>query len=83
MTVEQVLNLIFGNFGVLVVLLLILWSGYRGMWVWGSYAKELRDRIDKLESRLDRAGRVAESGTGLATRATQLAEDRRTEAPGG
>ncbi len=77
---KQIVDAILGQLGVLVLLLLILWSGYKGMWVWGAYATELRARIDKLEARLDRAERVAERGTGLAQRAAQIAE-RRTEAP--
>lgn len=76
MTVDRVIELIFGQAGVIFVLLLVLWSGFKGYWVWGTYAQELRNRIDRLEARLDRAERVAESGTGLAHRAASLAERR-------
>lgn len=83
MSIDRVLELLFGQVGLLFALIFILWAGFRGYWVWGTYAAELRDRIEKLEARLDRAGKVAESGTGLASRATRLVEDRQTEVPGG
>jgi hypothetical protein len=77
-TVQEVLDAILGQLGVLVLLLVILWAGWKGYWVFGWYARELRDRNEKLERRLDRAVGAAESGTGLATRATRLAEERQT-----
>jgi hypothetical protein len=66
--------------GTIAVLLLIILGGWKRYYVWGWYADELRARIDQLETRLERATRVAESGTVAADRATRLAE-RRTEAP--
>ena len=84
MTFERGLELVLGNLGVLVLLLFILFGGFRGWWVFGRYYDDQRARIDKLETRLDRAGKVAESGTGLATRATRLlVEDRQTGESGG
>lgn len=82
MTFERVIELLLGNLGVLVLLLVILVGGFRGWWVYGWYARELRSRNEKLEDRLERAGKVVETGTGLATRAAQLAEERQTGVPG-
>jgi hypothetical protein len=66
--------------GIIALLFLILVGGWRRYWVFGWYADELRSRIVALENRLDRATRVAESGTAAADRATRVAE-RRAEAP--
>lgn len=74
MTIDRALELILGNLGVLVLLLFILFGGFRGWWTWGWYAAEQRDRIKQLEARLDRAMGAAESGTGLASRAIRQAE---------
>ena len=65
--------------GTIGVLLLIIVGGMRRWYVWGWYAEELAGRINQLEDRLDRATRVAESGTAAADRATRVAE-RRSEA---
>jgi hypothetical protein len=81
-TVERGLELILGNLGVLILLLVILFGGFKGWWVFGWYARELRNRNERLENRLDQTSRVAERGTGLAHRAADLAE-RRTEAVDG
>jgi hypothetical protein len=60
--------------GMLALLFLILVGGWRRYWVFGWYAEELRERIVDLEKRLERATRVAESGTAAADRATRVAE---------
>lgn len=62
--------------GTIAVLLLIIVGGWQRYYVWGWYADELRARITKLEGQLERATRVAESGTVAADRATRLAERR-------
>lgn len=62
--------------GTIGVLLLIIIGGWKRYYVWGWYADELRDRIVDLEKRLERATRVAESGTAAADRATRVAERR-------
>lgn len=67
--------------GMIALLFLILIGGWKRYWVFGWYADELRDRNRQLESRLERAVGVAESGTVAADRATRLAE-RRHEVPG-
>jgi hypothetical protein len=79
-TLERALELILGNLGVLVLLLAILVGGFRGWWVYGRYYDEQARRISNLEARLERAARVAESGTVAADRATRLAE-RQAEVP--
>lgn len=81
MTVQQIFDAILGQAGVIVLLLVILWSGWRGYWVFGRYYEEQRVRIERLEQRLDRALGAAESGTGLASRAVRQAEGRRGERP--
>ena len=68
--------------GMLFLLFLILVGGWKRYWVWGWYAVELQQRINDLEQRLERATRVAESGTAAADRATRVAE-RQTEGADG
>ena len=79
MTLERALELLLGNLGVLVLLLIILVGGFRGWWTYGWYARELRERNDRLEARLDRAVGAAESGTGLARQAIRQVEGLRDE----
>jgi hypothetical protein len=62
--------------GTLGVLVLIIVGGWKRYYVWGWYADEQSKRIAELESRLERATRVAESGTAAADRATRVAERR-------
>lgn len=62
--------------GMLALLFLILIGGWKRYWVFGWYAEELRARIVDLEQRIERATRVAESGTAAADRATRVAERR-------
>jgi hypothetical protein len=80
-TIQTIFDAILGQAGVIVLLLVILWSGWRGMWVFGWYASELRHRNERLEDRLDRALGAAETGTGLANRAIRRAEGRADERP--
>lgn len=60
--------------GTIAVLLLIIVGGMRRWYVWGWYADEQRARIVDMEQRLERATRVAETGTVAADRATRVAE---------
>lgn len=62
--------------GMIALLFLILVGGWRRYWVFGWYAEELRERIVDLEKRIERATRVAETGTAAADRATRVAERR-------
>jgi hypothetical protein len=62
--------------GMVAVLFLILLGGWKRYWVFGWYAVELRERIVDLEQRLERATRVAETGTAAADRATRVVERR-------
>ena len=81
MTVQQAFEEILGQAGVIALLLIIVWSGWRGYWVFGWYVVEQRRRIEQLEHRLDRALGIAESGTGLAHRAIRQAEGLHGERP--
>jgi hypothetical protein len=60
----------------IALLALILIGGWKRYWVFGWYAVELRERIVDLEKRLERATRVAETGTAAADRATRVVERR-------
>jgi hypothetical protein len=62
--------------GMIALLFLILVGGWKRYWVFGWYAVELRERIVDLEQRLERATRVAETGTAAADRATRVVERR-------
>lgn len=68
--------------GMIALLFLILVGGWKRYWVFGWYAVEQRERIVDLEKRLERATRVAETGTAAADRATRVVE-RRNDAPDG
>lgn len=71
-TLESILDLILGNLGTLVILLVILYGGYKKWWVFGWYSTELSKRIDKLEARLDK---VSKEDTGLTDRVVTLVEE--------
>ena len=82
MTAQQILDAILGQAGVVILLLIILWSGWRGYWVFGRYYEEQTRRIDRLEHRLDRALGTGETLAGSVDRATRLVEAGRNEASG-
>jgi hypothetical protein len=67
--------------GIIAVLFLIILGGWKRYWVFGWYAEEQARRITTLENRLERATRVAETGTDAADRATRVAERRALGAP--
>jgi predicted negative regulator of RcsB-dependent stress response len=52
--------------GTLAVLLLIIVGGMRGWYIWKREADEYRERIDRLETALERATRAADRATGVA-----------------
>ena len=68
-TVKDILDAILGNLGTLVVLIFILYGGYKKWWVWGWYAQELKIRNDRLENRIDAFTGTTNSVTSLAERA--------------
>lgn len=85
MTIQDISDAILGQAGVLVLLLIILWSGLKRYWVFGSYyvemQKELKeqlkkeeDNVKKAEIRLDRALGIAVKGTVLADQAVRQVE---------
>ena len=84
MTIADVLQWLFGPFGLLMCLLFILWSGWKRIWVFGSYHQEMmaalraefnarleekQEQNEKLDRRLDQALAVAERESGLSERA--------------
>lgn len=71
MTLESIKDAILGNLGAVFLLVFILWAGWKKYWVFGWYAKELLDRNDKMEKRLDRSVGAAESATKLAQQHTK------------
>lgn len=66
MTLQQVYEAILGQLGVLVLLLFIIYAGFKRWWVFGWYSKYLEDQNKRLEERLDRAIGQSEHATGLA-----------------
>lgn len=57
MTTERAIELLLGNLGSLVILLGLLYAGYRGWLVPGWYARELKERNERLEARMTRLER--------------------------
>lgn len=74
MTIQQVFDALLGPVGLLVGLILIVWAGYKKIWVFGWYAKELIERNNRLETRLDTASKRLDAATELADKATKIAE---------
>jgi hypothetical protein len=52
-SVDQLISFLLGPFGTLVLVLLIIYTGYKKMWVFGWYATELSKRNERLENRID------------------------------
>jgi hypothetical protein len=75
-TIQTVFDAILGQAGVIVLLLVILWSGWKGYWVFGRYFDAQAKQIERLENRLDRAVGAAESGVGMARQVIRQAEGR-------
>lgn len=57
MPTDRVIELLLGNLGALMLMLLLVFAVYRGWLVPGWYAAELRERNDRLEGRLTRLER--------------------------
>lgn len=73
---EALYNAILGNLGTLVILLTIMYGGFKRWWVFGWYATELSLRIKDLEQRLDRRTGQTDNATALASKVVDLAEKR-------
>ena len=71
---ETLMQFILGPFGVLVVFIIIIVTGFRGDWVFGWYARELRNRITRLENRLDTLTGEVSKTTSLATSTSKINE---------
>jgi hypothetical protein len=78
-TFDDIVKLLTGQYGVLVLLVLIFYAGYKKYWVFGWYAKELADRNEKVEGRLDRAVGIADQVTGLINENVSTKEVRKHE----
>ena len=74
------LDVVIGPSGALALLLVILWAGARGTWVFGRELKHLDDRYEKalLDLRTDRDEwkQIALHGTALASKAVDVAAER-------
>lgn len=62
----ELLQFLLGPFGTLVLAFVIIITGYKGLWVFGWYAKELRDRNKRLEDKLDNANTATQKVTSIA-----------------
>lgn len=60
--------------GLPALLLLIVYSGYKRVWVWGRELDEANDRADRAERRSERYERLAERTTPALIRFTAIAE---------
>jgi hypothetical protein len=86
-TLQQILDAILGQAGVIVLLLIILWAGWKRYWVFGSYYTEMRDQLreqlleerKEAKARYERAVGAVESNTGLLERTIRQAEGRQGE----
>lgn len=73
---EQLMSFLLGPFGTLVITIIIIYSGYKRYWVWGWYAKELKDTNIKLEHRLDAIRGEVRTVTSIADKTAKIAEYR-------
>lgn len=71
---ESFLEFLLGPFGTLVLSLFILYAGYKGWWVFGWYATELRKRNERLENRIDNISGTAKSIASVAEKSVAKAE---------
>lgn len=55
------------------LVLFILVTGSRGVWVWGSILKERDERIKRLEQKVETQERLIDRLSGVADRSTQIA----------
>lgn len=60
--------------GLPAILFIIVWSGYKRVWVWGREADEANDRAERAEVRAERYERLSERTTPAIIRFTQMAE---------
>lgn len=74
LTLGQILEFLLGPFGTLVLVLLILFAGYKKYWVFGWYATELSQRNERLEKRIDRISNESRAITSVAEKSVSLAE---------
>lgn len=63
MTIERIIELVLGQVGAIVILILLLVGGHKGYWFFGWYVKELRDRINEQKTTLERYNKVSTSAT--------------------
>lgn len=76
---QELLALIFGPFGAIVLSLAIIYTGSRKIWVFGWYAKELEERNKNLENQVVELSRATRRATSLTERAVLKAETEQEE----
>lgn len=89
MTIQDILDAILGQAGVIVLLLIILWAGWKRYWVFGSYYTEMREQLQtqirderkEAKERYERALTTAETSTVQAARAIQRVESINSDRP--
>lgn len=74
MSLQELVEGILGNLGVLFLLLFILFAGYKRWWVFGWYAKELANRNERLENRLDKSLNASDVATRTADKLVKQIE---------
>lgn len=79
MTLQDVYEAILGQLGVLVLLLVILYGGYKRWWIFGWYAKILEDQNKRLEDKIDRALKQSERVTSVAENTVRAIETKQVE----
>lgn len=72
-TLKNIFDAILGNLGTLVVLLVILYGGYKRWWVFGWYAQELKNRNERLENRIDNVSGAAQTVASIADKTATVA----------
>lgn len=73
-SLDTIFDQMLGPLGALVIALFIIYAGYRGWWVWGWYAKELKEENTRLQKQLTLVLGQAKHSTHLAEKNLDLVE---------
>lgn len=74
LTVGQILEFLLGPFGSLMILIIIIYTGTKRLWVFGWYADELKRRNERLENRIDQISGTTKSIASAAETTAKIAE---------